>query len=44
MHATEHNELGVRARCGLTGEFERVTRDIGKLNDLVTLVVVTEYE
>jgi hypothetical protein len=44
VHATEHDEFGVRSRCGVTRELEGVAGDIGKLDDLVALIVVTQDE
>ena len=42
--AAEHDELGIRPCCGFSGQLEGVASDVGKLDDLVPLVVMTEYE
>ena len=44
VHAAEHDELRLRAGRRLAGELERVTGDVGELDDLVALVVVAEHE
>jgi hypothetical protein len=44
VHAAEHDEFGVRAGCCFSGQLEGVAGDVGKLDDLVPLVVVTEDE
>jgi hypothetical protein len=44
VHAAEHDELGLGAGRGVAGQLERVARDVGELDDLVALVVVTEDE
>ena len=43
MHAAENNELRLWS-CGLLGELERIPGDIGELNDLVTLIVMSQDE
>ena len=44
MHAAENDELCRWACGGLLGELERIPGDIGELNDLVTLIVMTQDE
>ena len=44
VHPAEDDPRRVRPRGGLLGELERVTGDVGELDDLVALVVVTEDE
>ncbi|MGC0346707.1 hypothetical protein RKD34_002287 [Streptomyces sp. SAI-218] len=44
MHTAEHDVLGLRARGRVPGQLEGVARDVGELDDLVTLVVVAEDE
>src|SRR5690606_33315516 len=44
VHTAEHDVLGLRAGGGVPGQLEGVARDVGELDDLVTLVVVAEDE
>ena len=44
VDAAEDDVLRLRARRRLPGQLERVAGDVGELDDLVALVVVTEHE
>jgi len=44
VHAAENDELCLWSCGGLLGELKRIPRDIGELNDLVTLIVMTQDE
>ena len=44
MHAAEHDEFGIGPGRGLSGELEGIAGDIGELDDLVALIVMSEDE
>jgi len=44
MHAAEDDELRIGSGCGVASELEGITGDIGELDDLVALIVMTEDE
>jgi hypothetical protein len=44
VDSAEHNELSLRVSGSLLGQLERVASDIGKFDDLIALVMVTEDE
>jgi hypothetical protein len=44
MHAAEDDELRIGSGRGVASELERVAGDIGELDDLVALIVMTEDE
>ncbi len=44
MHAAEHDEFALGPGCGLLGQFEGITGDVGERDHLVALVVVSEDE
>ena len=44
VHAAEHDELSIRARCRFAGQLEGVAGDIGELDHLVALVVMAKHE
>ena len=44
MHTAEHDVVRAGPPRSVAGQLERVTSHVGELDDLVTLVVVAEYE
>jgi len=44
VHAAKDDELGVGAVCRVACQLERVAGHVGKLNDLIALIVVSQDE
>ena len=44
MHTTKHDEFSLRSRGGLLGKFEGITCDVCELNNLVPLIMMSQYE